>query len=141
MNTQCELDECSKKLFSQGLCAMHYKRLRRHGNVNALRPNPHWNTNKGNGWLDPNGYRFISRGGKSIAEHRYVMSQALGRDLLPNENVHHKNGIRDDNRLSNLELWVTSQPVGQRVEDYADHCINILRLYRPEALAPGLRDV
>ena len=52
-----------------------------------------------------------------VAEHILVMERRLGRYLHPDEEVHHKNGVRDDNASDNLELWSTSQPAGQRVED------------------------
>jgi hypothetical protein len=45
------------------------------------------------------------------------MAEMLGRPLLPDEEVHHKNGLREDNRPANLELWSTSQPKGKRVVD------------------------
>ncbi len=55
-----------------------------------------------------------------ILEHRLVMEEHLGRPLRPFETPHHKNGRRDDNSLSNLELWTKPQPAGQRPEDLVD---------------------
>jgi len=79
-------------------------------------------------------YPFETREGARIPEHKMVMEMALGRALLSGENVHHKNGVRDDNRLENLELWNTSQPSGQRIEDKVIHALETLKLYRPELL-------
>ena len=49
-------------------------------------------------------YRKMRVNGKEVDVHRHVMEQILGRPLAFNENVHHINGNRYDNRPENLEL-------------------------------------
>lgn len=59
---------------------------------------------------------------RAIKEHRKVMAETLERPLKSNENVHHKDGNRQNNDPSNLELWVKAQPAGQRQTEMIAHC-------------------
>ncbi len=78
------------------------------------------------------GYVWIKTEDGWKNEHRVVMARLIERPLLPAETVHHKNGNRADNRPSNLELWNTSQPSGQRAEDKLTWALELLQQYGPD---------
>ena len=96
----------------------------------------------GEGCIDDNGYRrfngrryAIDHFGERL-EHRAVMAVYLGRPLERHENVHHINGVRDDNRIENLELWVKPQPCGQRPSDLVEWVVE----HYPELVEAALND-
>ena len=114
----CVMDGCDQlRMFANGLCPRHESRR---ANGRPLEGPRYYGKE---GYVDAKGYVHVRQGAygrrRHALEHRVVMEEILGRALEPFENVHHKNGVKGDNRPENLELWVTwgSQPKGQRVED------------------------
>lgn len=128
----CSVDGCELPQRARGVCYKHYKQWEYHGF--SVEKRPHMKAARR--YLDGNGYVCFSdrshhcsdKNGR-VLEHRAVMSEKLGRPLLPGENVHHINGNRADNDPDNLELWVTLQPSGQRPEDLLAYAREIIARY------------
>lgn len=136
----CVVAMCSKQGRHRRMCPAHYTRWLKTGDVQEDIPVQERVAN-GQGHITKDGYRILSnknhpnaRSNGRIFEHVLVMSEIIGRPLRDNENVHHRNGNRSDNTPENLELWSTSQPAGQRIEDKLAWAIELLNDYRPELL-------
>lgn len=123
--SECQFEGCDRPHRSKGWCGGHYAQVAAGNEPKPLRKL----APRGSGSLNGNGYRMIAVDGSYVPEHRYIYEQFLGRKLLKEENIHHKNGVRHDNRLENLELWSSSQPSGQRVEDKIAWAKELLSLY------------
>lgn len=129
----CGVAGCVRPYYGAGLCNAHYQQKHVRGqDLRPVRPM----RSPGAGHVNQDGYRVVCRNGRSRGEHVWVMEEFLGRELFPDEEVHHVNGVRLDNRIENLELWSTSHPPGQRVADKVGWARTILSRYAPELLAP-----
>lgn len=121
----CKIDGCERERWARGYCAVCYQRWWKNNSAEQRLRAP-----AGSGHLSKKtGYREIWVDGKMRREHRVVMERVLGRPLRADEQVHHRNGERADNRPENLELWTTSHPYGQRVDDVLAWARTIVERY------------
>lgn len=134
------INGCNSPILSRGMCKSCYRKVhyvehernRRYPDgVSKERECKVGTKIEKDGYINikvPKGYSTSNR--DWVKEHRYIMEQHLGRRLKEFENVHHKNGNRKDNNLSNLELWITKQPKGQRPKDLIEYAEWILKTYK-----------
>lgn len=157
-NGRCSVQGCKRKYMANGYCSTHYQRdrygadmdqpIRRVRKIGETRINKHGYIQRK---IDDAPYKPNQNW---ELEHRFVMERALGRKLYPEESVHHKNGIRSDNSIDNLQLWTTAltdsfqkgmfdraQPNGQRVEDIISFCEEFLFEHKPSVLLKKERNL
>jgi len=130
--TRCAVEDCTRECtHDPRFCPKHENRHRK--NIPLDAPERARSERK----IDTYGYVMVRENSGRFKsgwqlEHRQIMETRLGRFLELDENVHHINGVRDDNRIENLELWSTMQPKGQRVQDKVSWAKKILERYSGE---------
>jgi hypothetical protein len=130
----CDGPECLREAYCKGFCIAHYHQFRNSGILKPVRK-------LGDGRIQ-DGYHHTyrpdhpnARKDGYVATNRLVMSEHLGRPLLPNETVHHRNTDKLDNSIENLELWVGHHGTGGRVDDLVQFSLDVLRQYAPDKLS------
>jgi HNH endonuclease len=117
----CKVKNCGRKHIAKGYCVAHYQRIKINGKLNLSKPigaksgkhNGRWRGGKSK---MPDGRVLIfcpdhpnpGVSGLYVFRYRLVMEKHLGRYLLPEEIVHHKNGDCTDDRVKNLEVMLQS---------------------------------
>lgn len=107
----CSIPECNEKHCAKGYCYLHYRRFLQHGDPRKRLTNIGFT-------ITGKGYKLLTINGKTIPEHRHFMEQKLNRKLKPNEDVHHINGDKLDNRLSNLIVMTHNKHTFVHKEKY-----------------------
>jgi hypothetical protein len=133
---KCKIEGCEESSRCLDMCRLHYVRFNKTGD-----PGPAKRKIAKQGAarrIDDSGYVCLTKGKK---EHRAVMENNIGRPLLDHETVHHKNGIRTDNRIENLELRSGKHGKGAAVVDLIEHANYILDLYgEPACLKESIKN-
>lgn len=112
----CSVAGCDERHTARGLCKIHYAEaamaIPTDVDLDALEH-----------VADRDGYVSVRWDGRLVPKHRVVMARRLGRPLRRGESVHHINGVRNDNRPENLELWLGGIRYGQRATEVCcPHC-------------------
>jgi hypothetical protein len=137
----CSVKRCNREVVARGWCDGHYSRWRRYGDVQEHIPLKVYDKSRTE-YISKEGYRYVkdpehpnaNQNGWAL-EHRKVMADELGRPLTSDETVHHRNGIRTDNSLSNLELRNGQHGAGQTIEDKVEWAVQLISEYAPSLLA------
>ena len=156
----CVVPQCEKRPVNRGMCSTHTQQ-RASGLIddqgNQLREKKAWRRPRTTErWLMADGYVLIeapeghprARHDGSVLEHRHVVEQYLGRYIEDWEIVHHKDGNRQNNIISNLELLdgrarkSEGHPPGHEVSSgELMRGLEQLRLNDPEAYSQLMQDL